>query len=128
MKVESYDCHTTLNFFIPNRSLDYVEHFAIATARRDKGEGSLILSDLIADAKKKGKTVILETVPPIDDISVSRQHFYERMGMVINPFPHKHPPYRKEFLPHSLRIMSANQKVSAKLYDQFVRDLNDVVM
>ncbi len=94
----------------------------------DKGEGSLILSDLIADAKKKGKTVILETAPPIDDISVSRQHFYERMGMVIYHFPHKHPPYRKEFLPHSLRIMSANQKVSGKLYDQFARDLNDVVM
>lgn len=106
----------------------YIEHFAIAAARRGKGEGSLILSNFIADAKKNGKTVILEIDPPVDDISVSRQHFYERVGMVINSFRHKHPPYREGFLPHSLRIMSANKKVSDKLYDQFVRDLNDVVM
>ena len=106
----------------------YIEHFAIATARRGKGEGSRILGEFIASAKKEGKTVILEIDPPIDAVSISRQHFYEHQGMVINTFDHKHPPYREGFYAHPLRIMSANEKVSDKLYQQFVEDLNKVVM
>lgn len=106
----------------------YIEHFAIAAARRGRGEGSRILRCFIASAKQEGKTVILEIDPPVDDISISRQHFYERQGMVVNEFDHNHPPYREGFNPHPLRIMSANEKISHKLYCQFVEDLNKVVM
>lgn len=106
----------------------YIEHFAIAAARRGKGEGSQILGEFIAAAKKEGKTVILEIDPPIDTVSVSRQHFYERVGMVTNTFDHKHPPYREGYHAHPLRIMSANEKVSDNLYQQFVEDLNKIVM
>lgn len=60
--------------------------------------------------------------------SVSRLHFYERVEMVTNTFDHKHPPYREGFHAHPLRIMSANEKVSDKLYQQFAEDLNKVVM
>lgn len=106
----------------------YIEHFAISAKFRGNGYGSSILHDFLACASHDGKTVVLEIDPPVDGISISRQHFYERAGMSINPFNHKHPPYRKGYHPHPLRIMSAPKEISEKQYQLFAGDLKNVVM
>ena len=79
----------------------YVEHFAIAPELRGGGVGARALAELCG----QGIPVILEIDPPVDEISVRRQHFYERCGFSKNPFPHVHPPYRKGFQGHPLVVM-----------------------
>ena len=71
----------------------YVEHFAIAPELRGQGTGAQVLAELLG----QGVPVILEIDPPVDEVSIRRKHFYERCGFVENPFPHIHPPYRKNF-------------------------------
>ena len=64
--------------------------------------GSAALS---AFCRKVGR-VILEIDPPVDDISIRRLHFYERLGFVANPYQYIHPSFRKPFTPHRLVLMS----------------------
>ena len=68
----------------------YVEHFCILPAARNRGCGGRALAHLA----EKGKTVILEIDPPVDEISLRREAFYERCGYRANIHPHVHPPYR----------------------------------
>lgn len=60
---------------------------------------------LTAFCRKVGR-VILEIDPPVDDISIRRRHFYERLGFVANPYEYIHPSFRKPFTPHQLILMS----------------------
>ena len=41
--------------------------------------------------------MVLEIDPPEDPVSRRRKGFYEGLGLVSNPWPHIHPPYRLEF-------------------------------
>ena len=58
----------------------YVEHFAIAPELRDGGAGARALAEFTG----QGIPVILEIDPPVDEISIRRQHFYERCGFAKN--------------------------------------------
>ena len=80
----------------------YVEHLAVSPALRGQNMGSAALS---AFCRKVGR-VILEIDPPVDDISIRRLHFYERLGFVANPYQYIHPSFRKPFTPHRLVLMS----------------------
>ena len=102
----------------------YVEHFAIAPELRGGGVGARALAQLCA----QGIPVLLEIDPPVDQISIRRQHFYERCGFVKNPFSHVHPPYRGQFQGHPLVVMSAPSALSQSDYDRFARYLFDPVM
>ena len=102
----------------------YVEHFAIAPELRGGGVGARALAELCG----QGIPVILEIDPPVDEISVRRQHFYERCGFAKNPFPHVHPPYRKGFRGHPLVVMSAPGVLTQETYDRFAGYLQDTVM
>ena len=102
----------------------YVEHFAIAPELRGGGVGARALAELCG----QGIPVILEIDPPVDEISVRRQHFYERCGFVKNPFSHVHPPYRGQFQGHPLVVMSAPSALSQSDYDRFARYLFDPVV
>ena len=97
----------------------YVEHFAIAPELRGGGVGARALAELCG----QGIPVILEIDPPVDEISVRRQHFYERCS-----FPHLHPPYRKGFQGHPLVVMSAPGALTQKAYDRFAGYLQNTVM
>lgn len=59
----------------------YVEHLAVSPALRGQNMGSAALS---AFCRKVGR-VILEIDPPVDDISIRRLHFYERLGSSPTP-------------------------------------------
>lgn len=102
----------------------YVEHLCIVPEFRGRGVGTQALQCLC----ERGKTVILEIDPPADDISRRRQGFYERAGFCVNPYPHVHPAYRKEYSGHKLVIMSSPRLLKAAEYAGFAEYLSDVVM
>lgn len=80
----------------------YVEHFAIAPQLRGQSWGSRALREFLAE----GDPVVLEIDPPEDPVSRRRKGFYEGLGLVSNPWPHIHPPYRLEFSGHALEVMT----------------------
>lgn len=103
----------------------YIEHFAINTGIRGKGYGSILLDTFI---NSTSKIVLLEIDPVTDDISRARLRFYKRCGLHENPYPHKHPVYRKEYQPHPLVVLTSGRPISEDEYLQFSNDLNTVVM
>ena len=108
-------------------SFVYIEHFAINANHRGHGEGSKMLKAFLECSDANNLIVILEIDPPIDAVSISRQHFYERSGLVLNGFVHMHPPYRNEYKAHELRIMSSGGVLSADMYNDFCRSLHEIV-
>ena len=99
----------------------YVEHLAVSPALRGQNMGSAALS---AFCRKVGR-VILEIDPPEDEISVRRQHFYQRLGFVANPYQYIHPSFRKPFTPHRLVLMSYPGAITyeeARSFADFVRE------
>ena len=102
----------------------YVEHFCIRPAARNRGCGGRALAHLA----EKGKTVILEIDPPVDEISLRREAFYERCGYRANIHPHVHPPYRAGFPGHELVVMSRPEKLSHAQYGAFAEYLRKRVM
>lgn len=83
--------------------------------------GSHILSAFCAKARR----VVLEIDPPVDDISIRRQHFYERIGFVTNAYDYIHPSFTRPFHAHQLVLMSRPDpltKEEARLFADFVRE------
>ncbi len=102
----------------------YVEHFCIRTELRGQRIGQRAL-ELLGE---RGKLVILEIDPPVDDISIRRRGFYERCGYCENPFPHVHPPYHAGNAGHELVIMSCPRPLSEEEYNRFNTYLRETVM
>lgn len=102
----------------------YIEHFCIRPELRGQHIGQRALALL----GTRGKTVILEIDPPIDDISRRRREFYIRCGYCENPFSHVHPPYHKGLDGHNLVIMSYPRALSDSEYARFSEYLQTVVM
>lgn len=93
----------------------YVEHFSILPSLRGKGCGAAALTLLDG----RGKPVILEIDPPVDEISIRRKGFYTRAGYVDNSFPHIHPPYHAGFGGHSLVVLSSPTGLKKEEYAAF---------
>lgn len=104
----------------------YIEHFAISRALRGNGFGSKIVQDFIAS--EKDKIVLLEIDPVIDEISAARLKFYQKSGFYENPYSHMHPPYRQGYEGHFLVILTTQRKITENEYQQFNKELTDVVM
>ena len=102
----------------------YLDHFFIYSDYRGQGYGSKVLNKLC----QANKPVILEIDPPIDKVSINRKHFYEKNGFVTNPYKHIHPPYKKEFNPYELVIMTSHEQISEDLYNSFNSYLLEHVM
>ena len=86
-----------------NADFIYVEHFCMLPDVRGRGCGSRALELLRA----RGKTIILEIDPPVDDISRRRKGFYERNGFIANDYDYTHLPYHRGCKGHRLVIMSS---------------------
>ena len=102
----------------------YVEHFCICPELRNRRYGARALERLCA----RGKTVILEIDPPVDEISIRRRGFYERCGLVQNPFSHVHPPYHADCAGHSLVLMSYPRALTLAECETFQKYLQNRVM
>ena len=98
----------------------YVEHLAVSPRLRGQNMGSKALA-----AFCQGRRVILEIDPPEDEISVRRQHFYQRLGFVANPYAYIHPSFRRPFHPHRLVLMSYPGAITyeeARGFADFIRE------
>lgn len=102
----------------------YVEHFAIAPELRGQGCGSRALERLAS----RGKSIVLEIDPPVDETGRRRQHFYETVGFHANPWPHIHPPYRPGFAGHELVVMTSPGGWGEEEYERFSSYLRKTVM
>lgn len=106
-------------------SCTYIEHFAIDTGVRGQSLGSKALALFCQETPS---TVVLEIDPPIDPISVRREHFYTRLGFQTNPYEHYHPAYQAQFPPHHLIVMSYPTALTPDGYAQFAAALSGTVM
>lgn len=61
-------------------------------------------------------------------VSRRRKGFYEGLGLVSNPWPHIHPPYRLEFSGHALEVMTFPGGWDEGQYRRFARYLDETVM
>ena len=102
----------------------YVEHFCIRPELRNRRYGQRALALL----NGRGKTVILEIDPPVDETSIHRKGFYERAGYHANGFAHVHPPYHRDCAGHSLVVMSSPAPLTEGEYAGFKRYLDETVM
>lgn len=102
----------------------YFENFCVLARKRNCGYGSAALRLL---TRNISKPFILEIEPPADDISRRRKAFYERNGMVENPFRHIQPHYRATDPDLPLVLMSYKTQISQTQYDVFRKYLDDNV-
>lgn len=100
-----------------NADFIYVEHFCMLPDVRGRGCGSRALELLRA----RGKTIILEIDPPVDDISRRRKGFYERNGFIANDYDYTHLPYHRGCKGHRLVIMSSSAQDRRGRVPQFPR-------
>ena len=102
----------------------YVEHFCILPELRNRQYGQRALEVLAG----RGKVVILEIDPPVDEVSIHRKGFYERCGYHANDFTHVHPPYHQGMAGHGLVVMSSPRQLSREEYEGFSAYLRETVM
>ena len=57
-----------------------------------------------------------------------RKRFYERLGFMLNPFPHVHPPYHDGLTGHALLVLSRPEALEEDVYQTFAQYLRTVVM
>lgn len=111
-------------FYWKYENYNYIEHFAILSNLRGQKYGSEILKEFC----KNNKNTLLEIDPPIDDISIKRLNFYSNLGFKLQKFEHIHPPYRKNYKGHKLKIMNFNKDLSIDEYNKFNNFLRTTVM
>lgn len=102
----------------------YIEHFAIARSLRGQSYGTRILQRFCDQMKR----VILEIDPPVDQVSVNREHFYHRLGFLSLPFAYTHPAYSKEYVPHTLVLMSYPDPMDDAEFAAFKRMMFEQIM
>ncbi len=105
-------------------SFIYVEHLAILESERRKNIGTNLLKQLI---ETSDVPIILEIDPPVDDISIRRKGFYEKLGFIVNDFVHIHPAFTEKSGSYELKVLSI-PSISAETYATFRRYLDDRIM
>ena len=118
------DCFVGIILYWETKEFIYIEHFAIDPNLRNGGYGSKVLKQLT----DKEKILILEIDPPIDEISIRRKGFYERIGFCENTYAHIHPPYQTNFEGHKLMVLSHPNIINQHTYNMFKNYLDDTVM
>lgn len=98
----------------------YVEYLAVSSSIRGRGYGSQILKHLCDGTH----TIILEIDPLINELSVRRLQFYERVGFTLTPFRFMHLPYRLESEAQELLILSYPKMITREQHRSFFDFLN----
>lgn len=94
----------------------YFENFCVSPDKRNGGYGSKTLQIL---TQCGNKPFILEIEPPEDELTTRRAEFYKRNGMVVNPYPHIQPHYRRDDPDLPLVVMSYGKQITQAQYDAF---------
>lgn len=103
----------------------YVEHFAIDAHLRGQGYGSRLLRSFVQSTPTP---VVLEIDPVVDEVTRARLRFYKGCNFKENVFEHHHPPYRNQFSPHPLMVLSSGRPLTDPEFRLFQTDLTQVVM
>ncbi|PTN38943.1 GNAT family N-acetyltransferase [Desulfonatronum sp. SC1] len=101
----------------------FVEHIAIAETGRGRGIGSILMNNLI----QSGRNVVLEVEPPVDDTTLRRIKFYERLGFHLNQHHHIQPPLQADGSALHLKLMSFPDKISVEDAELIEKSLRDIV-
>ncbi len=91
----------------------YIEHFAILQSARGQNLGSKVLEKLKA---AKNIPIILEIDPAVDEISIRRKNFYERLGFVMTKFAYTQLAYKENDEKCTLNVLSYPM-IDDKLYN-----------
>jgi GNAT superfamily N-acetyltransferase len=102
----------------------YIDHFATALERRNKGIGKLILNKFI---DSDDKSIILEVELPTSKINERRIKFYERVGFKLNQHHYEIPPIKEDELPLQLLVMSYPNMISEKEVNLFVEKYHPII-
>ncbi|MDE5977374.1 MAG: GNAT family N-acetyltransferase [Turicibacter sp.] len=103
----------------------YIEHLACKEWARGLGIGTKLVQEVLDGAGEL--TVILEVEVPMDEVTKRRVHFYERLGFVLNTYPHYQPPLNETTGIVELKIMSSFKGLKEEEQKQFRRILNQKV-
>lgn len=97
----------------------YVEFLAVNPEMRGRNIGSEIIAALIKE--NPGRKVMLEIDPPVDEISIRRLRFYERLGFVANGYEHIHPSYISGDAahPHLLVVLTHGRVITSNEFMEF---------
>lgn len=93
----------------------FLEHFTTLPEVRGNGIGTSALGLL----KAKGKTVLLEIEPPVDELTRRRFAFYQRNGFHMTPHYHIQAKYHLGDEDLQLNILSYPTAITEKQYMQF---------
>lgn len=101
-------------------SFIFIEHFAVATEKRNSGIGSKLLKKFLDESDKK---IVLEVEKPISELARRRIKFYERNGFVFNDFEYEQPSISKGKSKIPLNVMSFPAALSKKEFSEVKRTL-----
>ncbi len=102
----------------------YFENFCVCSDKRNFGYGSAALKLL---TQNLSKPFILEIELPVDETTCRRKAFYQRNGMVENPYPHIQPHYRATDPDLPLMILTFGKQISQQQYNDFRKYLDENV-
>lgn len=102
----------------------YIDHFATATAHRNKGLGTLILENFM---QSNNKSILLEVELPDSKINQRRIQFYERIGFICNPHYYEVPPVKESDSPLQLLLMSYPIELSELDVEAFVITCHPII-
>jgi len=102
----------------------FIEHFAIKPELRGQGIGEKLLALI---TKNYHKPVILETEPPIDQMSKRRVGFYQRNGFHLLGNQYFQPSYDGIKPEVELRLMSTKSDYSNSQMDECISVIREKV-
>ncbi len=114
-----------LNFWKFSNNLGeylFAEHFAIDKNLRGTGIGK----DCVNYLKSLNLPILCEIEPPITEISIKREKFYQSLGFVNNLHFHLQPPFRKTDKELELIIMSFPCEFTEEEYLSFKQSQLDI--
>ncbi len=121
MRLEQGGAFAGIAFYWKAPQFIYLEHLAIAPARRGQGLGHRAL-ELVCG---QGLPVILEIEPVVDEATARRWRFYRSAGFHRLPFHHLQPLYHHGDEPMRLELLSFSHAMSADdvaVYERFMRE------
>lgn len=104
-----------LFYWVYDDNYCFGEHLATNPELRGGGYGAKIMRHLM----DKGYITILEIEPPVDEITIRRRNFYERLGFQLNDYKHIHPSYRPTTSAHELKVMSYPRQITPQEFARF---------
>jgi ribosomal protein S18 acetylase RimI-like enzyme len=105
------------------REFLFLEHFAVEPELRGLGIGERILLLL----REKCPLILLETEPPVDEITARRVKFYQRNGFKLLHRQYFQPSYGENKPPVELKLMSNSVDFTAEELDKYIATIRKKV-